>query len=265
MKKPLWKYTILLIVILAIILGFMFYLRKLMSSETNDAPRDYHEIKNNGILNIITEYNSLGYYVSGDSISGLQYELSQYIAKQANIEVNIILENNLAKSIEQLLSREVDIIARNIPITNDNKEFLSFTVPLSLNKQVLIQRKFDENNPDIYIDNQIHLGNKQVYVPKDASAILRLKNLSEEIAEPIYIEEEVNYTAEQLIYRVVYKDIDYAVVDYGIALKNIEEFPEIDINTDISFTQLQSWAVRQESTILLDSLNSWITKWKESH
>jgi membrane-bound lytic murein transglycosylase MltF len=52
-------------------------------------------------------------------------------------------------------------------------------------------------------------------------------------------------------------DIDYAVCDQRIAEIAKSRFPEIDIKTDISFTQLQSWAVRKESTILLDSLNSW--------
>ena len=50
-------------------------------------------------------------------------------------------------------------------------------------------------------------------------------------------------------------DIDYAVCDQQIARVSKGNLPEIDIDTDISFTQLQSWAVRKDSPILLDSLN----------
>lgn len=262
MKKPLWKYLTLLIILLAVVLIIMFYLRVQLTGMAKDIPRDYPQIKASGVLNIVTEYNSLEYYVAGDSMAGIQYELSQFIAKQSGIEVNIFLENNINQAIEQLLNREVDIIARNLPVTNEKKEMLAFTTPVSLNKQVLIQRKPDADKPELYIGSQIQLANKQIYVPKDAAVILRLKNLSEEIAEPIYIEEVTDYTAEQLIYRVAYGDIDYAVVDYGVASKNLDSFPEIDIRTDISFTQLQSWAVRQESEALLDSLNRWIALWK---
>jgi membrane-bound lytic murein transglycosylase MltF len=67
------------------------------------------------------------------------------------------------------------------------------------------------------------------------------------------------YTQEQILYMVAYKQIDYAVVDKRIALKNKKLFPEIDMETDISFTQLQAWAVRKNSPILLDSLNCWIS------
>jgi membrane-bound lytic murein transglycosylase F len=37
---------------------------------------------------------------------------------------------------------------------------------------------------------------------------------------------------------------------------------EIDVETDISFTQLESWAVRKESPILLDSLDSWLSRYR---
>ena len=63
---------------------------------------------------------------------------------------------------------------------------------------------------------------------------------------------------EQLAIMVAKGDIDYAVCDQQTAVLSQKQLPEIDIKTDISFTQLQSWAVRKDSPILLDSLNSWL-------
>ncbi|MDR0546659.1 MAG: glutamine ABC transporter substrate-binding protein, partial [Dysgonamonadaceae bacterium] len=34
---------------------------------------------------------------------------------------------------------------------------------------------------------------------------------------------------------------------------------------DISFTQLQAWAVRKSSPVLLDSLNVWMTEYISRH
>ena len=59
-------------------------------------------------------------------------------------------------------------------------------------------------------------------------------------------------------------DIDYAVCDRRIAQQLQEKLPEVDIQTDISFTQLQSWAVRESSPILLDSLNSWLRQLRDN-
>lgn len=245
-------------ILLVLVLTSMYFLAHFFSEGKILGERDFSQIQKSGILNIVTEYNSVDYYVSGDSIAGLQYELCKYIGKRSGLEVNIHLENNLEKCIEGLEKQKYDIIARNIPITNQNKELVDFTVPITANRQVLVQRK---NDSIPLIRNQIDLANKTVYVPQESPNILRLKNLSEEIAEPIYISEIESYASEQLIYMVAYNEIDLAVVDREIALKNAANFPEIDIQTDISFTQMQAWAVRKTAPILLDSLNVWLTEY----
>ena len=244
------------------ICSFLVYLIACNISTKEIPIRDYPEIQASGVLNIVMEYNSVDYYVSGDSISGIQYELANYVQECSGLTVKIYLENNLEVSFEKLQNNEYDIIAQNIPITNESKKDLSFSIPIAKNKQVLIQRKLVENDTIPFINNQIDLGNKTIYVAKNSPAILRLKNLAEEIAESIFIEEIEDYTAEHLIYMVHAKNIDYAVVDQEIALKNSTLFPEIDFQTEISFTQLQAWAVRKNAPILLDSLNVWLTNKK---
>ena len=81
---------------------------------------------------------------------------------------------------------------------------------------------------------------------------------SHEIGDTIYVIEDELYSGEQLAIMVAKGDIDYAVCDQQTAVLSQKQLPEIDIKTDISFTQLQSWAVRKDSPILLDSLNSWL-------
>ena len=45
-------------------------------------PRDYAEIKESGILHAATEYNSISFYVDGDTVSGFHYELRGVCARQ---------------------------------------------------------------------------------------------------------------------------------------------------------------------------------------
>jgi membrane-bound lytic murein transglycosylase MltF len=255
------KILILFVVLLFLTLLLMFFLSVAIKSNTLQQ-RDLPQIQKDNTLNVVTEYNSTDYYLSGDSIAGLQYELCKYIGKRSGLTVQISLENNLGVSIEKLEAGTYDIIARNIPITNENKQFLAFTIPVAQSKQVLAQRKELENDSADFIRNQINLANKTIYVSQNSPAILRLNNLSEEIAEPIHIKEIADYTSEQLIYMVAKKEIDYTVVDKEIALKNAALFPELDFEMDISFTQLQAWAVRKTSPVLLDSLNVWIADFR---
>lgn len=56
----------------------------------------------------------------------------------------------------------------------------------------------------------------------------------------------------------------FTVCDEVVAKQLAEQLPEIDVETDISFTQLESWAVRKDSPVLLDSLNSWLQRFRNS-
>ena len=114
-KKLLILYAFLLIVAVVT----MVQLWRLNQRPQEIGPRDYPEIKEEGILRMITEYNQSGYFVSGDTVQGFQYELSQAIAKLSGLEVQTHLEMSLAKSFEELSDNKCDVIARNIPITSE--------------------------------------------------------------------------------------------------------------------------------------------------
>ncbi len=228
------------------------------------AARDYPEIAAEGVLRLVTEYSTSGYFIDGDTIRGFQYELSQAISHRSGLEVQNILEMNLAESFCLLDEQACDIIARNIPITTELKEKYLFTDPIILDKQVLVQRKASANGGIQPLRNQLELAGKTLYIAKDSPARLRIRNLQEEMGDTIYLYEDELYSDEQLIILVAHGDIDFAVCDYQVAQAATHQFPEIDIQTDISFTQLQSWAVRKDSPVLLDSLNRWLYDLKES-
>jgi membrane-bound lytic murein transglycosylase MltF len=227
------------------------------------APRDYKEIRAEGILRIITEYNSSDYYISGDTIKGFQYELSRAIAQIAGLEIQTLLEMSLSESFKALDENKCDVIARNIPVTSEIKAEYLFTDPIVMNKQVLIQRTNEANNGIEPLRNQLDLAKKTIYIPLNSPALLRLQHLEHEIGDTIYIIEEPAYSSEQLAIMVAKGDIDFAVCDLQAARIFKRDFPEIDIDTDISFTQLQAWAVRADSPVLADSLNSWLRKIRE--
>jgi membrane-bound lytic murein transglycosylase MltF len=225
--------------------------------------RDLPEIWRDKTLNVVTEYNSIDFYVEGDTVAGFQYELCRFISQRSGLTIQLHIENNLETVVRKLGNNVYDVIAQNIPITNENKQVLAFTATISQSRQVLVQRKLNDADSTLFIDSQLDLANKTIYVTKNSPAILRLKHLSEEIAEPIQVIEIADNTSEQLIYMVANKEIDFTVVDREISLKNTELFPDLDISIDIGFTQLQAWALRKNSPVLLDSLNVWITAFKQ--
>lgn len=221
-------------------------------------PRDWNEIKEEGILRIAVDYNQTSYYVSGDTIAGFEYELCRSLEQDYGLRVEIYPETSLAATLQGLLAGKYDVVARSIPITVENKEKFGFTDPILLNRLVLIQRTARANNGIEPIRNQLELAGKKVYIPAEAASRERIHNLSVEIADSIFLEEDSLYGEEQLIMRVAGGEIDYAICDEMLARTLRNNYPQLDILTAISFNQFRGWAIRKESTALKDSLNNWL-------
>ena len=251
-RKSLILYIILLTVTL-ILMGSLLYIQ----SKTT-VQRDYSAIHKEGILRIVTEYDLSGYFDSDNQFEGFQYELSKAIAELSGLEVYVYLETSLDKSFEGLRNNQYDIIARNIPVTSELKVSYAFTDPIVFGRQVLVQRTKAANNGVEPLRNHLDLAKKTLHIAESSPTLLRLRHLQHEIGDTICVVEEPLCSSEQLIGRVAQGDIDFAVCDLQAALTSQKQHPEIDIKTDISFTQFQSWAVRKNAPALLDSLNQWL-------
>lgn len=228
-----------------------------------EKPREYSEIIKSGVLRVVTEYNSLSYYAKGDSAAGFQYELAKAFAKAKGLRLEITPEMSFNERICDLNSGKYDIIAYNIPVTSELKDSLLLTTPIILNKQILVQRKAQKND-STFIKSQLNLAHKTIHIVKGSPSILRIRNLSNEIGDTIYIKEVDKYGSEQLIAMVAHGNIRYAVCDESIAMASIDSFPQLDIHTDISFTQFYAWGVNKKSTELLKNLNSWLKTFTKS-
>ena len=257
-----YKTRFILYIVLLVMVLFIMYMIRTQILVPSYTPRDIPEIKQD-TLRIVTDYTPINYYISDDTISGFDYELSQLIAKRSGLHVKVYPEVSLSKSIEGLEKNRYDIIGRPIPVTTDSKENFLFTDPILLNKQVLVQRKAEYNNGKDPIRNQLDLAQKHLNIISDAPTRLRIMNLAHEIGDTIYVNEIEKYGSEQLIAMVAHGDIDYAVCDEGIARMAVDSLPQLDINTAISFTQFYSWGVSKQSPALLDSLNTWLSDFRK--
>ncbi len=261
-KKRIYLYVTLLVI--ALVSMFLLKNKNKREAHLSLSPRDYAQIIESGELNVVTDYNSIGYFVSGDSIDGFQYEMIRKLENDWNIKVNVFLENSLSDNLHGLLTHKYDVITRNIPINTELRDAVSFTDAITLNKLVLVQRIAELNNGQKPIRQHLELANETIYVAKNSPAILRLQNLSHEIGDTIFIHEDELYGEEQLVMMVAGGDIDFTVCDERVAEQLTEKFPEIDAGTDIGFTQLESWAVRKDAPVLVDSLNAWLARFLQS-
>ncbi len=246
-----------IIIALAIAAGII-----MLNTQEEEKPasslRDYAEILSSGQLRAVTEYNAVSYHVSKDTLQGFDYELLNAFASEKGLKLEITPEMSFEKRLQGIINGQYDILATGTVVTTQLKDSLLFTRTLLLSRQVLVQRKKEEGKDSLYIQSQLDLAHKHLHVIKGSPALLRIHNLIDEIADTIYINEVELYGPEQLLAMVSGGDIDYAVCDENIARASIDDFPNLDINTDISFTQFYAWGVSKHSPALLDSLNVWL-------
>ena len=253
-KKNRSIFNIFIVVFIGVLISYFFKKKDALNNI-----RDYQDIVNSGEVNIVTSYNGIDYYIEGDTIKGFQYEMIHHIFHNKNIKYNITPVSSLNEQIEDIEKGKYDILASNIIATKEIKESLNLTVPILTNRQVLVQRK-----DSTYISNQLDLAKKTVHVVKNSPSIFRINNLSNEIADTIFIEELDKYGQEALIALVAHNDIDYAVCDEIVAKFEASHINNIDVSLAIGFTQFYSWGVHKKAPKLLDSLNVWIEDYLNS-
>lgn len=268
MKKNSHTYKILTIVLL-LALPLIYSCRKqeIATVEEETFVRDLGDIRKSGKLIVVTDFNSINYFIYKGQPLGFQYEMLQELSDHLDIEIEVRVNNDLEKNFDDLVQGKVDLIASNLTVSRERKEIAAFTVPHSQTRQVLVQKKPQRQEPfsevKELIRNPLNLSGKTVYVQKNSSHAARLKNLAEEIGDNINIV-EVPIETEQLIRMVSRGEIDYTVADEDIARVNSSYFPDLDVETAVSFSQNQAWALRENSIELKREIDMWMEEFKQT-
>lgn len=239
------------------------------ASPENRYTADLDEIRERGKLIAITDFNSTSYFLYRGEPMGFHYEMLNAFSDYLGIDLEIRTENQLSRAFEMLNSGEADLLAIGLTVNESRKKEILFSEAIDETRQVLVQRKPEKwrNMTLATLDNnlirsQLDLAGKTVYVQERSAHAERLRALASEIGDSITII-EVPYDMEQLIKLVTRGEIDLAVCDENLARVNSTYYPDIDVNTPVSFPQKIAWGLRKEkSDLLLHELNEWIRSYK---
>lgn len=222
-------------------------------------------------VRVATDYGSVSYLIYRGETIGYQYELLKEFTNYLGVELDLVIEKDLQKSIGMLNNDEIDLIAMGLTVTTERKNHVEFTDPIMTTRQVLVQRlpdnyhqiKTKDELETHLLRNQIDLADKAIYVQKGTIFVERLKTLANEIGSAIYIYEE-DKDVEELIAAVSKGEIDYTVADSYVAKVNARYYQNIDVQTNISFPQRIAWAVNKGQIGLADTINAWLAEFKST-
>ena len=115
------RYLVPVIIVLAII----FSIRQCGNQEKPSGhPRDYAAIAQEGILRVATEYNSISFYVDGDTVSGFHYELIQAFVRDKGLKTEITPLMSFEERLEGLSEGRYEVIACGLLATSELKDSL---------------------------------------------------------------------------------------------------------------------------------------------
>lgn len=232
---------------------------------------DLDDFRQRGKLIAVTDFNSTNYFIYKGTPMGFHYELLKSFADYSGLNLEIITENDIKRSVEMLNSGEADLLAMDLTVNSQRESQLSFTARTGKTRQVLIQRKPNRwsSMPETELDknlvkNRFSLSGKTIYVQSGSSAVECLRLLNEQVGGKIAVV-EVPYETEDLISLVAKREIDFAVCDENIALVNTGYYPVIDARTVLTTDQDLAWGIRKIKSEKLSGLfNNWLESFKNT-
>jgi peptidoglycan lytic transglycosylase F len=257
------------VLLFLIIFPFMFSCKNqdITATQGNSAQRDLAMIQQEGKLKVVTDFNSINYFIYRGKPMGFQYELLQALSDYLGLEIEVKVNNDLQSNFQNLVDGKTDIIASNLTMTSDRKAMFDFTVPYNQTQQVLVQREVKTKNSlynsHRHIASAFELEGKTIYVQRLSSHAERLHELAGEKGLKMNIV-EVPLETEQLIKMISSGEIDYTVADEDVAIVSSHFLNNINTETVLSVPQKQAWAVRKDSPELKSEIDKWLSDFKKT-
>ncbi len=213
---------------------------------------DLQGIQDRGFIRAAVDNNSTGYYIYKGRRMGYEYELLRDLAKKLDVQLHLVLVSDIEKAFRYLESGKVDLIAMNLEPTEQRANQAAFSLPLGQLSTVLVG---SGKSPQITDWEQLQ--GDTIHVRQGAVYKSQLCALRDSLQINFTVVESSDHE-ETLIDQVVKKKIKWTVADQNIAQANATYYGGLGISWKIQKEANVSWAVRENSTYLLDTVNRWV-------
>jgi membrane-bound lytic murein transglycosylase F len=195
------------------------------------------QIKQSGILHVLTRTDPTTYYQSSDGYAGLEYDLISLFAEHLGVKVKIEVPNTFEKILRKISKGQADIAAAGLTITEARQQAMRFAPAYQEITEQLIYRSGTRRPADIN-----SLNNGIVEVTKGTSHVESLTKLKQSHPE-LNWETNGELDTNGLLYLVNEGLIDYTVADSNQATLVRRFYPKLNIAFDVSAPRQLAWAL----------------------
>lgn len=259
--EPLKKKgrAIVYLVGIALVLGAMALLRDCASGKSTFGIQR----SEGDTIDVAIAYSPQICYTYDDTLGGLHYDMLREIASAHGMVLKFHPVMSLERSLALVDSDVVDLLVADVPMTAEYRERYNFLEPVTVDRQVLVQLR-DTTTGVGRVRSALDLGGEKVWVASGSSVVSRIHALGREIGDTIYVMTEKEYGAEQLAIMTALGEIPLAVVSSKAASEMAKDYPQLDIVTEVSFNQFQSWIASGRRSWVADSITTWVRDYKKT-
>ncbi|MDD1606348.1 MAG: membrane-bound lytic murein transglycosylase MltF [Methylococcaceae bacterium] len=195
------------------------------------------QIKQSGILHVLTRTDPTTYYQSPDGYAGLEYDLITLFAEHLGVKVKIEVPSTFEEILSKIAEGKADIAAAGLTITESRQQAMRFAPAYHEVTEQLIYRSGTRRPANI--DS---LSNGILEVTKGTSHVDTLNKLKQSNPE---LNWEINdhLDTNGLLYLVNEGLIDYTVADSNQATLVRRFYPKLNIAFDMSAPRQLAWAL----------------------
>ncbi|MDR9418381.1 transglycosylase SLT domain-containing protein [Gracilimonas sp.] len=225
-------------------------------SVTEPVEKDFAEIKNEGILRMITSYSSGSYFLYLGIQVGFEYELLKAFTKENDLALEVVIPGPGESPYDLLNSGRGDIIAANYTITPERRQVVNFTRPYNLVDQLVVVSDDLGFEPESITE----LEGIPISVRRNSSYYVRLQELKEE-GFPIVINtipEDVD--TETALFQVADGEYQATIADNNIYDAASKYMTGLVKGPLIAESDTIAWAIRKNAPDLEHQLNQFLYK-----
>ena len=233
------------------------------ATETNTG--DLKAIERRGSLRVLTRNNSVNYFLYRGRLMGFDYELSEMVARDAGVRLEMVVPPRFEDLIPWLLEGRGDVIAASMTITPDREESIAFTRPYLYVHEVIVEPAGTEDP----LRSVEELVGREIHVQKSSSYYRTLEALQNSVGPFTIVEASEDLELEDLVAAVGEGKVPLTVADshlldaeliYRDDVQPAVFLPSLTEPDEDPHPQEIAFGVRQDNPALREFLNEFISK-----
>ena len=248
------SYLFLIIASLLLAIGVLWRGHVLKVPNLHIARLEKKQPTHSDTLSVCLFYHAADYFVYQGSVIGFQYDILKQLEKDLHHPVDITIEADAETMFTTALSNKYDIVCFDFDKSNYVPYYITISEPIAYTYPVLIMRK-----KDAAYDSLPHVINTSAkyYNQLDFSSLENPSSWT--------VQHNPDLSIEELMDMLVDRTIDYAICNYNVAITLMPFYTQLTIGPRVGENFPRTWILNNHNNALNDTINQWLTNFKETN